>query len=204
MLLHPFSQQLREDFHRVVSEYLERYSEPALWFPMRTDMPQSMVDASASIDLDRVGTGGNFLTVRVLAILPNDYHIRPYGITPEGMGICFADIEMRVDDILVLPERMMPRETWAKPKRVDSATQRIWFAVPSFYPLAGEWEQGELVRADIRTLYGKYAQPVDMQERYHIRYEFAYTLRVKSIGASWRVAGMEKSVFSYHVSLQDE
>lgn len=204
MLMHPFSDQLREDFHRLAKEYLERYSEPALWFPMRTELPHSLVDASAVVDLDRVGTGGSYLTVRVLAILPNDFHIQRYGITPEGTGICFADFEMRVDDVLVLPERMMPRETWAKPKRVEAITQRIFFAVPSFHPLAGTWEQGELVRYDIRTLYGKYATPVNTQERYLIRYEFAYTLRVKSMAASWRVAGMDRPVFSYHVSLQDE
>jgi hypothetical protein len=198
---HPFSKQLKEDFNRLTREYLVRYSEPALWYSYRMALPKAIDDASADLDPDRVGQP---TPIRVLALLPNDFHIQRYGITPEGLGICFADVEMRVDDRLVLLDRIFPRDTWAKPKSIDPAKNLVVFAVPSFYPLEGQWEQGVLIRHSERHLQGTYTEQPSMMNRYYIRYDYAYVLRVKSIGASWRIEGEEHPVFSYHVSIQDE
>lgn len=198
---HPFGRQLREDYQRLAYEYLHRYSEPALWFAGSMELPKRIVDASSSLEPNRLGEPS---VIRVLALLPEEYHILRYGMTPEGTGLCFTTEQLRVDDILVLPQRLFPRDTWAKPKEVDAARKEIVFAVPSFYPLRGEWEQGRLVFHAPRMLRGAYEQSVNMGERYYLRYEYAYTLRVKSIGTSWRVSDMEDVVFSYHVSVQDE
>ncbi len=206
MIEHIHSEQLKEDFYRIYSDYVRRYGEKAIWFSYRTRKAASKAYDEPSTEMLAEDDLINPKLIRVYSVMSNDYHIRRYGATPEGSGYVFAEEEMRVDDALVMLERYFFRDAWVKIKSFDAGSRVIVFSVQSFYPLDGEWDGVILKREGTRSLYGVVpdGKVFDQAERQFIRYTYAQVLRIKSIGATWRMADSTNAVYLYHVTVQDE